>query len=360
MRFQAVHIRDFRNLESVTFQPDSGLNVIEGSNGQGKTSLLEALHMTSSLRSFRGHPTRDLIRIGQDSSGLLARFADQDVQREVEIQLAGSRRTLKVNGDKVKSLSDYFGHIRLVTFIPDDVIIFRASPSDRRLFFDRMIFSLTPAFAEETTTFEEVLKQRNAVLRQENPDLTLLDIFDEQLAYAAAQIVHRRVAFIERFSGPLATAFKEVFGDAFEIRIGYETDCLNVSQIREELRRRRAQDFSRGHSTFGPHRDDFDVTLDGQPFKNYASQGQHRALVLACKISEMRLVKETTGAWPVLLMDDVSSELDPVRNQQLFQFLASLDTQVFLTTTNHKTLQLPDSYALWLMNAGELSRESQA
>lgn len=356
MRFQAVHIRDFRNLESVTFQPDRGLNVIEGSNGQGKTSLLEALHLTTSLRSFRGHPTRDLIRIGQDKSGILVRFEDEHITRDVEIQLAGSRRSLKVNGDRVKQLSEYFGHVRVVTFIPDDVIIFRASPAERRLFFDRIIFSLTPSYAEESACFEETLKQRNGLLRHEQPDLALLDIYDEQLAQSAAKIVARRQAFVEKMEAPLRLAFHEVFGSDFLVALTYESECEDAPQILANLRRRRGHDIQRGHTTFGPHRDDFLASLDGQPFKNYASQGQHRALVLACKITEMRLAKESGGQWPVLLMDDVSSELDPIRNQQLFSFLAELDTQVFLTTTNRSTLQLPENYTLWQVDAGTLSR----
>lgn len=327
---------------------------MEGSNGQGKTSLLEALHMTASLRSFRGHPTKDLIRIGAEKATLLCRFVDEEFTRDVELSLQGSRRHIKVNGDRIRTLSDYFGSVQMVTFTPDDVTIFRTSPSDRRLFFDRMVFNLVPSFGEESAAFEAVLKQRNGLLRHENIDTQLLDIYDEQLAIASEKLVQRRRHFVQVFTPPLQNAFQEVFGAGFHIALEYDSECQDAAQILASLRSRRGLDMQRGHTGFGPHRDDFVASLDGQPFRNYASQGQHRALVLACKIAEMRLGREQYHSWPILLMDDVSSELDPIRNQQLFEFLASLDSQVFLTTTNHHQLHLPPNYKLWSVEAGEL------
>ena len=358
MFFQRVHIQSFRNIQALTFEPSRGLNVIEGRNGQGKTSLLEALNLTTSLRSFRGHPTKDLIQLNADRSAVLARFHSNLETRDVELTLAGNRRSLRVNGDKVASLNDYFGHVRMVTFIPDDVAVFRAGPAERRLFFDRIIFGLLPAYAAESSRYEAVLKQRNALLRHETPDLRLLDVYDEQLADAAVVVAKRRTELVDVLREPLKTAFYEVFGAGFDVEVLYETPCHSAAAALTQLQQLRRHDLQRGHTSFGPHRDDFAVSLNGQPFKNYGSQGQHRALVLACKIAEMRLLKEKTGSWPILLMDDISSELDPLRNQKLFSFLSALDTQVFLTTTSRETLHLPGNYALWYMKEGDLTHEN--
>lgn len=354
MLFDTIYIRNFRNIEELRFQPSVGLNVIEGENGQGKTSLLEAIHLSVTLRSFRGHPTRDLIRIGEERSVISTRFMRDEITRDAELQLAGSRRTIKLNGDSVRNLDEYFGMMRVVTFTPDDVNVFKGGPADRRLFFDRMIFNLVPEYGAETLRFEQALKQRNALLRQEPLDRTLMDVYEQVLADYGAKVIHRRHSFLDVFAEPLRDAFHEIFGETYDVDLRYEYGCADRDSLLTALRQQRGTDLQRGHTTVGPHRDDFSATLQGVPLKNFASQGQHRALVLACKISEMRQNYEQLGAWPVLLMDDVSSELDPTRNAQLFQFLATLNSQVFLTTTNHAVLQLPPTKTIWSMHAGHL------
>lgn len=354
MFFDTIYIRDFRNIHELRFQPSKGLNVIEGQNGQGKTSLLEAMHLSVTLRSFRGHPTRDLIRIGTDRGMISTRFERDGVRRDTELQLAGSRRSIKINGDRVRNLDDYFGMMRLVTFTPDDVNVFKGGPAERRLFFDRMIFNLVPEYGAETMRFEQALKQRNAALRQEPVDLRVLEVYEQVLADYGAKVIQRRNDFMKLFAEPLQRAFHEVFGHAYDIELVYESKFDGRDDLHQALLQQRHVDLQRGHTTVGPHRDDFSATLQGVAFKNFASQGQHRALVLACKITEMRKNYEQLESWPVLLMDDVSSELDPKRNAQLFQFLETLNSQVFLTTTNQDVLQLPPNKKTWTMHQGEL------
>lgn len=354
MNFEALYIRNFRNIAELHLQPAFGLNIIEGHNGQGKTSLLEAIHLTATLRSFRGHPTKDLIRIGEERAAISTRFVIDERRRDVELELAGSRRSVKVNGDKIRQLEDYFGTIHVVTFTPDDVSVFKGSPDDRRRFFDRMVFNLVPAFGGEALRYEQALKQRNAALRQEPIDPRLLDVYDEAVAELGGAILARRRAFLADFATPLRDAFTEVFGEGHIATLSYESELADGPDFLLTLRRNRHRDIQRGYTTTGPHRDDFSACLDDVGFKNYASQGQHRALVLACKITEMRQNRDRLGSWPVLLMDDVSSELDPIRNQQLFGFLDTLQSQVFLTTTNHRVLNLPQAPTLWRMHGGEL------
>lgn len=354
MNFDALYIRDFRNIEELHLQPALGLNIIEGQNGQGKTSLLEAIHLTATLRSFRGHPTKDLIRIGADRAAIAARFQMDARRRDVELELAGSRRSVKLNGDKVRQLDAYFGTIHVVTFTPDDVNVFKSAPDDRRRFFDRMIFNLVPSYGAETLRYEQALKQRNAALRQDPVDSRLLDVYDEAVATLGGVILQRRRAFLAAFQEPLQEAFSEVFGEGHIATLLYDSPLEDGASFLRTLQLQRSRDIQRGFTTTGPHRDDFSALLDGVGFKNYASQGQHRSLVLACKITEMRQNRHRLGSWPVLLMDDVSSELDPIRNQQLFAFLETLQSQVFLTTTNHRVLNLPQQPTLWRMHAGAL------
>lgn len=354
MLFDTIYIQNFRNIESLRIQPASGINVIEGANGQGKTNLLEAIHLSVTLRSFRQHPTRDLIRIGEKEALIATRFDAEGMSRDTELHLRGSRRMLKINGERVRTLDDYFGTMRVVTFTPDDVNVFKEGPGSRRLFFDRMIFNLDPRYGAETLRFEQVLKQRNAALRQDPIDPKLLDVYEQVLADYGSVITQRRMEFFQRFEAPLTEAFGEVFGKEFTVRLDYDSIYGDRDILRNALADQRARDIQRGHTTIGPQRDDIQAFLDDQPFKTYASQGQHRAFVLACKIAEIRLSVDVHQTWPVLLMDDVSSELDPLRNQHLFTFLNTLQTQVFLTTTDHRVLQLPNTQRLWRMNQGQL------
>lgn len=354
MLFDTIYIQNFRNIESLRFEPAPGINVIEGENGQGKTNLLEAIHLSVTLRSFRQHPTRDLIRIGERRAVIATRFDVDGIERDTELQLQGSRRMLKINGERVRTLDEYFGMMRVVTFAPDDVSVFKEGPGGRRLFFDRMIFNLDASYAAETLRFEQVLKQRNAALRQEPIDTNLLDVYEKVLADYGAKITQRRASFFERFREPLHEAFAEVFGQEFAVRLDYEDRFKDRDLLHETLREKRSKDLKRGYTTVGPQRDDIHAFLEDQPFKTYASQGQHRAFVLACKIAEIRLSVATHQSWPVLLMDDVSSELDPIRNTHLFSFLDTLKTQVFLTTTDHRVLQLPATQRLWSMRDGHL------
>jgi len=355
--FDTIYIQNFRNIASLRIQPAPGINVIEGANGQGKTNLLEAIHLSVTLRSFRQHPTRDLIRIGEKEALIATRFDVDGISRDTELHLRGTRRMLKINGEKVRTLDDYFGTMRVVTFTPDDVNVFKEGPGTRRLFFDRMIFNLDPRYGAETLRFEQVLKQRNAALRQDPIDIKLLDVYEQVLADYGARITARRNTFFERFEAPLKEAFGEVFGTNFDVRLAYDGTYADRDALRDALAQQRARDIQRGHTTVGPHRDEIEAFLDDQPFKTYASQGQHRAFVLACKIAEIRLSVEAHASWPILLMDDVSSELDPLRNQHLFAFLDNLQTQVFITTTDHHVLQLPRTQRLWKMNQGDLQAE---
>lgn len=354
MLFDAIYIQNFRNIESLRFEPAEGINVIEGENGQGKTNLLEAIHLSVTLRSFRNHPTRDLIRIGEKQAAIATRFRVDDTTRDTELILRGSRRKLKINGDNVRTLDDYFGMMRVVTFTPDDVNVFKGGPGGRRLFFDRMIFNLHSQYGAESLRFEQVLKQRNAALRQDPIDTKLLDVYEEVLADYGALVTQRRAAFLASFREPLVNAFAEVFGDELTVRLDYDERFADRDVLREEIRSNRSRDMMRGYTTVGPQRDDIEAFLDDQPFKIYASQGQHRAFVLACKIAEIRCNVAQHDSWPVLLMDDVSSELDPLRNAHLFSFLDTLKNQVFLTTTDHRVLQLPSTQRLWKMTDGHL------
>lgn len=370
MHLDAIYIKNFRNLAEITLHPSPHFNVFEGKNGQGKTNLLEAIHFVAALKSFRGHPTRDLIALHHKEAHLRARIVHDELTTDVEIDLKGSRRNVRRQGDALRKASDYFGTLHAVTFTPEDVGVFKAGPSERRTFFDRMIFNQVPSFADEMQRYENTLRNRNALLRNEQPDPTLLSIYNQELAKSGSTIAKRRLDFATHFETPLREAFREIFHNSDAVTLNYDlpwagelnqnTETTPALEDLEDallsaLNNAKKQDLRRGYTTVGPHRDDFTATLFEQPVRNFASQGQHRGLVLASKITEIRTLAQSLGRQPILLMDDVSSELDAERNERLFSFLRTLKGQAFITTTQPDVLQLGEKAPTWHIENGNVT-----
>lgn len=370
MRIDSLRVRDVRNLAAVAIDPDPRFNVIHGANGQGKTNLLEAVGLLSSLKSFRSFRNRDLIRSGADEGVIEARVDRAGQRRDVRITVRPTRKRVELNDSVVRQLSDFFGAVNVVVFSPEDVSVFRGGPGDRRVFLDRMIFAARPAFAAESADYDTVLRQRNAVLKHDQPDRALIAVYDDQLIELGATMIERRIAFLNAIREPFVEAFGEIFDTRLPVDLGYVTRWTNeplapdvlhdAAGVREALRSALDgawhRDRARGFTTVGPHRDDIDAMIEGQPLGTWGSQGQHRAWVLALKITEIRQLRDRLGHDPILLLDDVSSELDPKRNAKLFDFLSDLDGQVFITTTDVAYIRLAHPFARWAVSGGEVTR----
>jgi DNA replication and repair protein RecF len=364
-----VRVRDFRNLEHVEIEPSPGFNVVVGPNGQGKTNLLESIHVTATLRSFRGLRSKDLIRHGTDEAVIDAEAERAGSRRQLRVTLRPHGRRVELNDKPVRVLEDFFGTVNAVAFCPDDIGILRGGPSDRRLFFDRAVFALFPSYGVESQRYESALRQRNALLRAEHPDRSLVRAWDAQLVDLGSAVIERRRAYLAAIQEPLLRSFAEIFDARLPLRVDHlasgedndgidESATLTGTALRtwyaERLEGSWRRDIGRGHTTFGPHRDDFVVHLSDHAVRGRASQGQQRGIVLALKITEIRLLTERYSSSPVLLLDDVSSELDPDRNRRLFDFLATVDSQVFITTTDADYLRLRSRYQRWDMENGSV------
>jgi DNA replication and repair protein RecF len=339
-----------RNLEAMTLTPGPRFNVFSGDNGQGKTNLIEALFAVCTLRSFRTSRLRELIALGEQNALISARVESGGLERIYELKISERSRVVRLDGKSVRPIARYFGGFNVVLFAPEDLLVPRGSPSDRRKFLDRAVFTLEPGFLSVAQDYEKVLKNRNAILRDEdrNPSERgrLLDVFDEQLAGLAMQVLERRSAYLDRVRELFSAAFEAITQSGLPASFVYEPSIAGwrdgVEHIASALRGSRAADLSRGSTNLGPHRDVFEFRLAGQPAASFASQGQLRAMVLAWKTAELDLLSEAHDNPPVLLLDDVSSELDPQRNEYLFEFLRSRKNQCFITTT-HPSFVLLDS-----------------
>jgi DNA replication and repair protein RecF len=374
MRLQQLTLGDFRNFAgptTVEFGPR--FTVLWGHNGAGKTNILEALYLVSTLRSFRTASHEALLRRGCDHARVEVEAFDSEVglstRLEVRIDRAGRavRRSARVDGKLIRSATDFYGRIQAVLFTPEDLGVLRGPPSGRRQFLDRVVFARARAHIGDVQAYEKLLRSRNRVLKTEPEQLPalerrrLLDTYDHGLAEVGARIWTRRVELVEELREPFAAAFTRIHADE-ELRSGsfvanlryhsrLEDDGRDPSASSEQRRAalgealatHRRRDEAARRTTVGPHLDDLQVTLDGTSAGEFASQGQARALVLAFKIAELRVARERSGRPPLLLLDDVSSELDPIRSARLFEALAAEVGQCVLTTTAAHHIELGSS-----------------
>ncbi len=384
MRLQRLSLADFRN-----FSGESGPVVVEfgprftvlwGHNGAGKTNILEALYLVSTLRSFRTASLEPLLRRGCDHARVEVSAFDDEVGLETRLEVRidrtarSTRRSARVDGKLIRSASEFYGRIQAVLFTPEDLGVLRGSPGGRRQFLDRVVFARSRAHIGDVQAYEKLLRSRNRVLKSEADELPaserrrLLDTYDHGLAEVGARIWTRRVELVDELRGPFAQAFTQIHANealdsgSFVSGLRYRSRLLDGdgrappldspepgdpsdlaarrAALGSALASHRRRDEAARRTTVGPHLDDLEVTLDGADAGEFASQGQARALVLAFKIAELRAAHERSGQPPLLLLDDVSSELDPVRSARLFEALAAEVGQCVLTTTAARHIEL--------------------
>jgi len=352
-----------RNLRPLALQPRERFNVFSGDNGQGKTNLLEAIFVIATLRSFRTSRLADLVAFGDERAKLGARVLKDELVRLYEVELAAGARKVTLDGKAVRPLARYFGGFNVVVFTPEDLALPRASPGDRRRFLDRGVFNLRPDYLATAQDYERVLKTRNTVLRQAGDDPSarrraedMLAVYDVQLAALGAQVIAARLAFLDIVRGELATAFAAITrtGLAVTARYVVRSEAQTADEIAAKLVASRMKDFATHATQAGPHRDDLVFELDGHEAGTYASQGQLRAIMLAWKTAELQVLGRAHGDPPILLLDDVSSELDPQRNEYLFEHLATLAGQCFITTTHPGHVLLRQHRADYRIAKGEI------
>ncbi len=345
MRLLDLSLRDFRNIESAELSLGPRSTVIAGPNGHGKTNLLEAVYLLATLKALRTNRLSELPRFGTKACGVEGRFDLGATSRLFAVQIEEGVRQAFVDGKRVRDLEDYFGGVSVVAFTPDDLALVKGGPEGRRRYLDRAVFNRFPGYLGESREYGRALRSRNRLLRDE-ASLEVVEAFDAPLARLGARLVARRRALV----GELAPRFSEVLlrlshgqlrgalSYAPRYAEGTEDEAEVALRLGEELSRRLPRDRARGFTSVGPHSDGLGIELGRRPARSYASQGQQRAIVLALKIAEIENLEVSHGYQPLLLLDDVSSELDRERNEQLMAYLAGLDGQVLLTTTDPSAL----------------------
>ncbi|NOQ84345.1 MAG: DNA replication and repair protein RecF [Myxococcales bacterium] len=352
-----MRVRGFRNLQPLAFEPGSHFNVIHGDNGAGKSNLLEAIYYLGALKSFRGAKTDDLIGLESDNASLEATLEGGPAANKLRIDIGRSqRRRLQLDGKRPRSTSVWHQAVRMVLFHPGDLILASGAPDRRRAFLDRMLEQMDPIYGSTLASYEKALRSRNRLLKDERTDRRSVRAYDAILSKAGAIVGQARRRLIEDLAPRVVRAFSDVFAGDTPLAVRYLPRVEpNEDAIAEALERSFDKDRARGFTADGPHGDDLGLRLHEVGARHHGSQGQHRTIVLALKTAELDLLSERTGRVPILLLDDVSSELDRSRNRRFFEVLSHSGGQVFLTTTHPEFILLENDRVDFQVDAGRVT-----
>ncbi|MBR1778942.1 MAG: DNA replication/repair protein RecF [Clostridia bacterium] len=347
MNIKKIEYENFRNLSRGFIEPSEGVNVIYGENAQGKTNLLEAIWIFTGGRSFRSAKDLDLIKFKEQYAKVNMKLFAEKRDQDLKIEISKPKRKTYVNEVLKKSPSDYVGKFCSVIFSPSHLSLIKEGPGCRRKFLDTTICQMYPMYAKNVTVYNHILNQRNQLLKsiKKQPGLIeTLFVWNEKLAKKAAEIVKFRIQYVNSLKESTECIYRNFTKEKETLRLHYYSNAvprefLNIDKILsldemasfiiKKLESAKQEELFLGYTLIGPHRDDFEVYIDDKKARSFASQGQQRSAVLSLKLAEAELIKKICGKTPVILLDDVMSELDA--NRQDFILNSIHDRQVFIT-----------------------------
>lgn len=365
MWIEKITLTNYRNYKDISASFSQNLNVFIGRNAQGKTNFLEAIYFLSLTRSHRTRTDKELIAFNQEHLHISGIVHKQNGTIPLEIHLSDKGRITKVNHLKQNRLSDYIGNLTVVLFAPEDLQLIKGSPSLRRKFLDIDLGQIKTIYLSDLSQYNHVLKQRNAYLKNtETVDTTFLSVLDEQLADFGSRVMMHRQKFINDLQDEANKHHATISEQTEILTITYESSVkfTDLSTLRQaylqQLTNHHKRDIFKRNTSIGPHRDDINFFIN-EMNASFGSQGQHRSLILSLKMAEIELIKQSTGEYPILLLDDVMSELDNHRQAKLLEAVLTENVQTFITTTSLEHLkQLPNNMTIFTIDKGTIKSGS--
>lgn len=334
MILKSVALNNFRNYNDLYIEFDRGTNILYGDNAQGKTNVLEAVYVSGTTKSHKGSKDKELIQFGQEESHIRTVVEKGEMDYQIDMHLKKNKsKGIAINKIPIKKASELFGILNIVFFSPEDLNIIKNGPSERRRFLDVELCQLDKIYLYNLTKYNKVLNQRNKLLKDIHfkPELMdTLEVWDMQLVEYGRNMIHTRKEFVEELNEIVYGIHKNISGNKEELVLRYEPDVSEES-LEQELKRCREKDLKFGQTSVGPHRDDLCFMIQNIDVRKFGSQGQQRSCALSLKLSEIELVKKSIKETPILILDDVLSELDS--NRQNFLLNSIHDIQTIITCT---------------------------
>jgi DNA replication and repair protein RecF len=334
MIIKSIDLKDFRNYESLSLFLDQGTNIFFGDNAQGKTNILEAAYLSGTTKSHKGSRDKDMIRFGQEEAHLRTILVRREKEYRIDMHLKHNKsKGIAINQVPIRKASELFGILNIVFFSPEDLNIIKNGPSERRRFLDLELCQLDSIYLSDLTNYNKILNQRNRLLKDMiyRPDLAdTLSVWNQQLIVSGKKIIRRRKEFIEELNEIVHDIHYRISGQKEELKLQYEP---NIDEIffEDELDRAKEKDRKLCQTTVGPHRDDMRFSIHDIDLHKFGSQGQQRTSALSLKLSEIEMVKKSIHDTPVLLLDDVLSELDSNRQNYLLNSISDIQTLITCT-----------------------------
>lgn len=334
MYIESIQLKNFRNYEFLEMEFDKGTNILYGDNAQGKTNILEAVYLCGTSKSHKGSKDKEIIRFHEEESHIRMMIRKDEMSYKIDMHLKKNKaKGVAINGLPIKKARELLGVVNLVFFSPEDLNIIKNGPSERRRFLDLELCQLDTIYLTDLANYNHIVNQRNRLLKDmyNNGGLKdTLDVWDLQMVHYGKQIIEKRKAFIEELNEIVHGIHHNLTGGIEQIDVIYEPNT-EVEEFEEALFRNRERDLRMKMTSTGPHRDDFCVMVNGVDIRKYGSQGQQRTAALSLKLSEIYLVKKRIRNTPVLLLDDVLSELDSSRQTYLLNSIHDIQTMITCT-----------------------------
>ena len=334
MYIESIQLKNFRNYDSLELFLDQGTNIFYGDNAQGKTNVLEAVYLCGTTKSHRSSRDREMIRFDQEEAHIRMQVVKHEISYKIDMHLKKNKaKGIAINGIPVKKVRELFGIVNLVFFSPEDLNIIKNGPAERRKFVDMELCQLDPIYLTDLASYNHILEQRNKLLKDLSDDPKLkatLDVWDAQLLSYGCRVIEKRQKFVKELNQIIWEIHQNLTGKKEQLEILYEPS-VSGEQFAVSLALNRERDIQMKMTSQGPHRDDLCLKTNGIDIRKFGSQGQQRTAALSLKLSEIHLVKEKIKDMPVLLLDDVLSELDSSRQMYLLDSIHDIQTLITCT-----------------------------
>ena len=359
MFIKRLQMLNYRNYNALDIELCPNVNVFMGDNAQGKTNILEAIYYCAFAKSHRTSKDKELINCNGEHAFISVDVGRERLDKRIDISiLKDGKKSIRINKIKIKKIGELFGNFNVVMFSPEDLRIIKDSPGVRRKFIDMELCQLNPKYYYNLVQYNKVLNERNILLRNRNTSSEMLEIYDMQLVEFGYNIIRDRIKYIESLNKYAEKIHSDITSGKEKINFKYISTIKDLENIKENfytlLKKNRSKDCDRGITSIGPHRDDFFVYINDIDTKSYGSQGQQRTAVLTMKFSSLEIIKELTGEFPVLLLDDVLSELDFNRKKYILSTIGQIQTVITCTGIEDLYEYLDEKAKVFKVKNGEI------